>query len=384
MNIGSVKEVKNHENRVGIVPAGVKILTQHGHSIFIEHGAGKKAGYADEDYISAGAKILSKEDVFKRADIIVKVKEPVPEEYPLLELFKGKTLYTFLHLAAAEKELTLELLKNRITGIAYETVTDKNNRLPLLAPMSEIAGVLSIQYGAQYLQKKYNGRGITLGKITGTPRAHVVVVGGGAAGAKAAMTAAGMGSSVTLLELSDRKIDELKKCFESYDNVNIVKSTPKHVKAAVESADLLVGAVLVPGGRAPVVVTEEMVLSMRKGAVMVDIAIDQGGCIWGSKPTSHDCPIYEIHGKIYCCITNMPGQVAHQSTEALTSATITYLAKMADTGVLELAKSDRHFRCGVNTIGGRLTNESVAEALELEYAPIDEVLQEIGNARENT
>lgn len=374
MNIGTLKEIKNNENRVGLTPEGVKILKIGGHIIFFEHNAGKEAGYSDEDYISCGAKILPKEDIWKMSDIIVKVKEPLKEEYPFLKLMKGKTLYTYLHLAAADKELTRHLLENRITGIAYETVTDDVGRLPLLAPMSEVAGVLAVQYGAEYLQKKYNGKGITLGTITGTPSAHVVVVGGGTSGAHAARTSAGMGSIVTLLELNDKKIAELKERFKEYKNMEILKSTPENVKNAAKTADLLVGAVLVPGNKAPVVVTEEMVRAMQKGTVMVDIAIDQGGCIWGSKTTSHDHPIFDIDGKIYCCIPNMPGQVAFQSTKALTSATIKHLENMAKKGVIECIKSNKNLRNGVNTIAGKLTNEPVAKALGLQYTPIEKAM----------
>ncbi|MFH1126887.1 MAG: alanine dehydrogenase [archaeon] len=384
MNIGCLREIKNNENRVGITPDGAKKLTESGHSVFIEHDAGKEAGYEDDAYIFKGAKILSKEDIYSTSDILVKVKEPLPEEYPLLELLKGRTLYTYLHLAAAEKELTSRLLENSITSIAYETVIDENNRLPLLAPMSEIAGVLAIQYGAQYLQKKYNGKGITLGIITGTPNAKVVVVGGGTAGAKAAMTAAGIGSCVTLFELSDRRIEELRDMFRNHRNVKIIKSTPEELKKYTQAADLLIGAVLVPGNKAPTVVTEDMVRSMQKGSVIIDIAIDQGGCIWGSRPTCHDNPIFGIDGKIYCCVANMPGQVSHQSTKALTSATITYLKKMADNGVIELAMKDRNFMHGINTIAGRLTNKAVAEALSLEYTPTEDVLSEALIVRERT
>lgn len=374
MNIGTVKEIKNNETRVGITPDNAKKLTESGHTVLIEKDAGKEAGYEDDAYIFKGATIATKEEIFRTSDIIVKVKEPMPEEYPYLELMKGKTLYTFLHLAAADKQLTLELLKNRITGIAYETVTDENNRLPLLSPMSEIAGVLATQYGAQYLQKKYNGKGITLGNITGAPQTHVVIIGGGTAGAKAAETSGGLGSNVTLLELNETRIEQLKEKFKTRENITIIKSTPDTLRDTVKTADLLIGAVLVPGNIAPTVITEDMVRSMEKGTVLIDIAIDQGGCIWASRPTSHDDPIYEIDGKIYCCITNMPGQVPHQSTKALTSATIKYLKIMADTGIHELITQDKNFRNGINTIDGRLTNKAVAEALELEYTPVEEVL----------
>ena len=292
----------------------------------------------------------------------MKVKEPLESEYELLDNFKGKILYTYLHLAGVPRSLTEKLLENKITAIAYETVVSKKE-LPLLKPMSQVAGVLAVQYGAEYLQKKYGGRGVTLGIIENAPIANVVVVGGGVVGSTAARTAAGMGARVKILEISDEKISELKERFSIYDNLEVLKSEKDSLFSAVSEADLLIGAVLVAGARAPIVVTEEIVKNMKKGAVIVDVAIDQGGCVFGSRATSHDNPIYKNeNGVIYCCIPNMPGQVALQSTQALTNSTLPYLLKLADKGI-EALREDEGFAKGLNTYDGRITNELVARDL---------------------
>lgn len=374
--IGCIKEVKNNENRVGLTPKGVKVLVDAGHTVYVQNDAGVGAGFMDEEYVAAGAKMLKNPaEVVTAVEILVKVKEPVPSEYPLLDMLKGKTLYTYFHLSAVDKGLTLKLIENQITAVAYETVEDANGRLPLLAPMSEIAGVLAIQYGAEYLQKKYHGRGVTLGLIANTDPAETVVVGGGFVGATAARTAAGMGAMVTILDISEKRVEQLKAEFKAYlgeklfANVRILKSDDATLREWVKKADLLVGAVLVPGTRAPVVVTEEMVRSMQKGAVIVDVSVDQGGCIWGTKPTTHSEPIYEIDGVIFCCVANMPGQVARQSTQALTFATLPYLKTMAGDGVMESVKAslagDGHFAKGINTHKGKITYPSVAKDLDL-------------------
>lgn len=374
--IGTIKEVKNNENRVGLTPKGVKELVEAGHTVYVQKSAGEGAGFMDQEYMDAGAKILNTpEEIVKAVEILVKVKEPIPAEYPLLDMLKGKTLYTYLHLSAVDKNLTLKLIENNITAVAYETVEDTNGRLPLLAPMSEIAGVLAIQYGAEYLQKKYNGRGITLGYISNTDSAETVVVGGGFVGATCARTAAGMGGKVTILDISEARVEQLKKEFKEYlgdklfQNMTILKSDEKTLSESVAKADLLVGAVLIPGTRAPVVVTEKMVRSMKKGAVIVDVSVDQGGCIWGTKPTTHSEPIYNIDGVIYCCVANMPGQVARQSTQALTYATLPYLKMMANEGVVESIKTslsgDGRFAKGLNAHKGKITYQSVAKDLDL-------------------
>ena len=380
--IATLKEVKDNENRVGLTPLGVKKLIEAGHQVLVQRDAGINAGFSNEEYEEAGATLLDdSQEIAQKTDILVKVKEPLSEEYDILDNFKGKILFTYLHLSAAPKTLTEKLLENKITGIAYETVFNENNQLPLLRPMSQVAGVLAVQYGAQYLQRKYHGRGISLGIIDNSDRAEVVVVGGGTVGAKAAITAAGLGAKVTLLELKDERIKQLKTEFSGFlggnlfKNVRFVKSTPELVKENVKKADLLVGAVLVPGARAPQVVTEEMIKEMKKGAVIVDVAIDQGGCVWGSRPTSHSDPIYEIDGKIFCSITNMPGQVALQSTQALTNATLLYLLKLADKGVAAL-KEDSNFAKGLNTYQGKIIYQKVAEDLGMmdSYSNLSEVL----------
>jgi len=374
--IGTIKEVKNNENRVGLTPMGAKELVDAGHEVYVQKDAGFGAAFSNEEYEKAGAKLLgTPEEVVQTVDILVKVKEPVESEYPLLDMFKGKTLFTYLHLSGVPKSLTMKLLENEITSVAYETVEDEDGALPLLAPMSEVAGVLAVQYGAQYLQKKYNGIGVSLGAIHGADPAETVVIGGGFVGATSARTAAGMGGNVTIVNRSIQRLERLKNEFRGYlgekltDNVSFVPLTDESLREAVKKADLLIGAVLVPGAKAPTVVTEEMVQSMKPGAVIVDVSIDQGGCIWGSKPTSHSEPIYEVDGKIFCCITNMPGQVARQSTQALTFATLPYLKKMADEGVMESIKtslgSDGRFAKGLNTYGGKVTYRSVASDLDL-------------------
>lgn len=371
MNIGTIKEVKDNENRVGLTPAGVQALTDSGHTVFVERDAGNGAGFSNEDYEEAGASFKdSPEEIVQVIDILVKVKEPIPSEYPLLDLLNGKTLYTYLHLSAVDRNLTLKLLENKITAVAYETVEDEKGELPLLAPMSQVAGVLAVQYGAQYLQKKYNGRGITMGHIDATDLAETVVVGGGFVGSTSAKTALGMGGKVTILNRGQERLNRLEEEYRNYfgalfKNVTFQQSTDDNLRTAVAQADLLVGAVLVPGAKAPVVVSEDMVKTMKKGAVIVDVSVDQGGCVWGTKPTTHSDPIYEIDGKIYCCVANMPGQAARQATQALTNATLPYLQRMADEGVEEALRSDERFAKGLNTYKGAVTYKSVAEDLGL-------------------
>jgi alanine dehydrogenase len=321
-------------------------------------------------------------EIVKKADILVKVKEPLSEEYKLLDNFKGKILFTYLHLSGAPKELTEKLLENNITGIAYETVTEEkislpslreinHVSLPLLKPMSEIAGALAIQYGAQFLQKKYHGKGITLSRIENTKTPKVVIIGGGTVGAKAALTALAFGANVTLLELREERIQELKEEFSRlvgenlFRNITFLKSTEENIAKEVKRADLLIGAVLVPGARAPIVVKREIVKEMENGSVIVDVAIDQGGCIYGSKPTSHEEPIFELEGKIFCCIPNMPGQVPLKSTQALTSATLPYIIRLANKGI-DALREDLGFAQGLNTYEGKITCKRVAEDLGME------------------
>lgn len=376
MIIGTIREIKNNENRVGLTPVGVAELVKHGHKVIVQETAGIASGYTDQAYIEAGAEMKrDPRDVVSQIDMLVKVKEPVRKEYDLLELMQGKTLFTYLHLSGVEKALTEELLKNNITAIAYETVEGEDKRLPLLAPMSEIAGVLAIQYAGQYLQKKYGGLGMTMGHIPGTDLAHTVVVGGGVAGEFAARAALGMGGFVTVFELREKRLAELRQLFDELfglhisKNLEILKPNEPVYSEKIADADVLVGAVLVKGARAPEVVSETQVRSMKRGSVIVDISIDQGGCVWGSRPTTHEDPIYDINGRIYCSVTNMPGQVARQSTQALTSATLPYILKMANEGIIELLTESYHatgrFARGLNTYKGKITYKSVASDLDL-------------------
>lgn len=374
MVIGTLKEIKNNENRVGLTPYGVKELTQAGIRVIVQETAGIGSGFSDSEYKECGAEMMrNPEEIVNAVDILVKVKEPLPEEYNLLEQFAGKTLFTYLHLSGVDKRLTKVLVKNNITAIAYETVQDENGKLPLLAPMSEVAGILAVQYGAEFLQKKYGGRGITLGKISGVPSARIVVVGGGFVGATAAKTAAGMGSRVKLFDINPVVCANLNKEVKEYlgphlaENFEALVPEKEAFEQALKDCNLLVGGVLVAGTKAPTVVSEEQVKMMKDGSVIIDVAIDQGGCIWGSRCTSHSEPVYEIYGKIYCCIPNMPGQVSRQSTIALTTATLPYLKKMAAQGSEAMLKESLanggRFAKGLNAYKGHITYESVAKDL---------------------
>lgn len=368
--IGTITEIKNNENRVGLTPEGVKQLVENGHRVFVQRHAGKGAGFHDHEYIEAGAEIrVTPEEIVPAVDILVKVKEPVPEEYHLLDMMKGKTLYTYLHLSGVPESLTDKLIENNITGIAYETVEGAEGGLPLLTPMSEIAGVLAVQYGAEYIQKKYGGRGKTMGEIQNATRAEVVIYGAGIVGKTSAKVAAGMGSNVTLFDINDAALERAKSEMQSYlgdylmSHVTFAKPDNETASKAMAKADVLIGAVLVPGAKAPEVVSEEQIHLMKDGAVVVDVSIDQGGCIWGAKATTHSNPVYDVDGKIFCCVANMPGQVSYQSTQALTNATLPYLLKLANEGVEQALLSDAGFLKGLNTRAGRICLQSVADDL---------------------
>ncbi|MBU0461896.1 MAG: alanine dehydrogenase [Nanoarchaeota archaeon] len=371
MIIGTIKEVKDNENRAGLLPKGAAQLVEAGHKVYVQRGAGVNSGYSDGDYLKAGAKMVpTAYEVVKAVDILVKVKEPIQSEYELLDQMKGKTLFTYLHLAAADKNLTLRLMQNKITSISYETVEDKKGLLPLLKPMSEVAGVLAVQFGAQYLQKKYGGRGVSLGKIENTTPAHVVVLGGGVVGFTSARTAAGLGCRVTVFERLGPLFKKLPLYFKKElsalsQNITLVESTAQNITEALKTTDLLIGGVLLKGAKAPKIVSESMVHVMNPGAVIVDVAIDQGGCIWGAKPTTHSDPIYVVDDKIYCCITNMPGQVPRQSSQALTEATFPYLLSMTNNGVVKALKKDKGLAKGMNVYNGKVVYKAVAEALNL-------------------
>jgi len=387
MIIGTLKEIKNNENRVGLTPYGVKELVQAGFKVIVQETAGLGSGFSDGEYKECGAEMMrNPEDIVKAVDILVKVKEPLPEEYNLLEQFNGKTLFTYLHLSGVDKRLTKVLVNNNITAIAYETVKDSTGKLPLLAPMSEVAGILSIQYGAEFLQKKHGGRGITMGKITGVPSARVVVIGGGFVGATAARTAAGMGSRVKLFDINPTVCENLNKEMKEFlgpnlgENFEALVPEKEGFEQALKDCNLFVGGVLVAGTKAPTVVSEEQVKMMKDGSVIIDVAIDQGGCIWGSHATSHSEPVYDLYGKIYCCIPNMPGQVSRQSTIALTAATLPYLKELATKGpevmLKESLAGDKGFANGFNAYKGYITYEAVAKDLGMtdSYKDISELV----------
>jgi alanine dehydrogenase len=364
MIIGIPKEIKNHEYRVAIVPSGVKALVAHGHKVLIEKSAGEDSGIPDDDYLRAGAAIVSTaETIFKECELVVKVKEPQPQEYPLL--MPGQILFTYLHLAP-DPGLTKALLARQIIGIAYETVQMNDGSLPLLTPMSEIAGKLSIQIGAHYLEKENGGSGVMLGGVPGVHPGNVTIVGGGTVGLNAAKIARGMGARVSLLDIN---LDKLRYLDDALNGgVTLLASNPDNIEKSVAEADVVVGGVLVPGARAKRLVTRAMLSAMRKGSVLVDVAIDQGGCFETSVPTTLDQPVYVLDGIIHYCVANIPSCVARTSTFALTNATFPYVLKLADMGYEKAIREDAALRKGLNVFKGKLTNRPVAEAVGLEYA----------------
>ena len=372
MIIGVPKEIKNNENRVALTPAGVVAFCKAGHQVVIENNAGVGSGISDEEYLAAGAEILATPvDVFASADMIMKVKEPLPVEY---ELFKdGQLLFTYLHLAP-EPTLTAALLKKNVVGIAYETVQPADGSLPLLIPMSEVAGRMSIQSGAQFLEKPHGGRGILLGGVPGVTPAKVTIVGGGIVGINAAKMAIGMGADVTILDVSNTRLRYLDDIFGT--KIKTLMSNSYNIAHAVAEADLLVGAVLIPGAKAPKLVTEEMVKAMKPGSVIVDVAIDQGGSVETiDHVTTHAEPTYEKFGVTHYSVANMPGAVARTSTFALTNATLPYALKLANLGYAEAIRTDLALARGVNVIHGKLTYKAVAEALNQEYTPLPEITE---------
>jgi len=365
MRVGCPKEIKNHEYRVGLTPGSVREYVAHGHEVLVETKAGAGIGADDDAYRAAGAKIVpAAADIFGRSDMVVKVKEPQPGEWA--QLRDGQILYTYLHLAP-DPEQTKGLLASGVTAIAYETVTDERGGLPLLAPMSEVAGRLSIQAGATALQKANGGRGILLGGVPGVPPAKVAVIGGGVVGLHAARMAAGLGADVSILDRSIPRLRQLDDLFGG--RVHTRYSTIDALEEEVFSADLVIGAVLIPGAAAPKLVTREMLSGMKKGAVIVDVAIDQGGCFETSHATTHSDPTFEVDGVVHYCVANMPGAVPVTSAHALNNATLHYGLQLADKGLKAIAE-DRHLRAGLNVHKGRVTNHAVAEALGYEsYAP---------------
>jgi alanine dehydrogenase len=374
VNIGVPKEVKHHEYRVAITPIGVHELTAHGHDVYVEKTAGVGSQIEDREYEAAGAKILdSADEVWDNAEMVLKVKEPVAEEYH--RMHEGLTLFTYLHLAA-DKPLTEELVSRKVTGIAYETVQLPSGGLPLLYPMSEVAGCLAPQVGAHSLMKGQGGRGVLMGGVGGVANAKIVIIGAGVSGQNAANIALGMGADVTLL---DTDLDKLRMSFWRYNNrVHGLASSQLAIRQQVMEADMVIGAVLIPGAAAPKLVSNELVSQMKPGSVLVDIAVDQGGCFEDTHPTTHSDPTYEVHNSIFYCVANMPGAVPNTSTYALTNATLPYAVALADKGWVQACRDDHSLALGLNTHDGRVTNAPVGEATGIHAVDLDEVLAGAG------
>jgi alanine dehydrogenase len=369
MRVGVVKEIKPDENRVALTPAGAVELRRRGHEVLVEQGAGAGSALPDSLYEAVGAQIASVDEVWSTSDLVLKVKEPLASEFDRLR--EGLVLFTYLHLAA-EEELTRALVESGAICIAYETVETDDRQLPLLAPMSEVAGRLATQMGAWALEKAQGGRGILLGGVPGVPPAKVVVLGGGIVGYNAALIAVGMQADVWVLDKSVERMRDLEMMLDG--RITLAMSSQLAIEDAVANADLIIGAVLIPGARAPKLITRDMLAGLKPGAVLVDVSIDQGGCFETSHPTTHSDPIFEVDGIVHYCVSNMPGAVPVTSTYALTNVTLPYVELVADHGVREAIARSRPLARGVNVFEGKLTYEAVAEAHGLEYSPLDEVL----------
>ena len=370
MKIGVPKEIKQQENRIGLTPESVKILTSNGHQVLLENNGGFEAGFYNKQYKEAGAKIIEKaEDIFNEADIIVKVKEPLSNEVKMIR--ENQIVFTYLHLAAA-KELTEGLIKSKSVCIAYETVTDDNGRLPLLAPMSAVAGRMSIQAGAHSLEKNQKGRGLLLGGAPGVDPANVVILGGGVVGENAALIATGMKAKVHIVDKSEKRLVELKNIFG--DKIIPQLSDKTDLKELISKCDLLIGGVLIPGAEAPKLVTKEMIKSMKRGSVIVDVAIDQGGCVETSKPTTHAEPTYIVDDVVHYCVANMPGGVPRTSTLALNKAILPFLSKLADDGYEKALKEDKNLLAGLNIYKGNVTYKAVADVFGYKYLSPNEAI----------
>lgn len=367
MRVGTVREIKNHEYRVGLTPESVEELASHGHEVFVETGAGQGIGADDQAYQAAGAAIYpTAADVFERAEMIVKVKEPQASERAMLR--KGQILFTYLHLAP-DPDQTRDLVASGAVCIAYETVTDAGGGLPLLRPMSQVAGRMSIQAGATALQKEHGGRGVLLGGVPGVLPAYVAIVGGGVVGFNAAQMAVGMGADVTILDRNPDVLERLAHHFESRAKTRF--SSKANLADCLKRADLVIGAILIPGAAAPKLVTREMLATMKRGAVLVDVAIDQGGCFETSHPTTHADPTFVVDGIVHYCVANMPGAVARTSTYALNNVTLPHALAIADLGWKEALLRDPHLRAGLNVCCGKVTCEPVARALDYDYVPAE-------------
>lgn len=369
MIIGVPKEIKNNENRVAVTPAGVSEFVKHGHKVYVQSTAGLGSGFSDEEYTNAGANLLPTiEEVYGIAEMIVKVKEPIELEYSLIR--PGQLLFTYFHFASYEP-LTHAMIKSRAICLAYETV-EVNRTLPLLIPMSEVAGRMSIQEGAKYLEKPMGGRGILLGGVPGVKPANVVVLGGGVVGTQAAKMAAGLGADVTIMDLSLNRLRQLDDIMPA--NVKTQYSNDYNIREAVKTADLVIGGVLIPGAKAPKLITKDMLSTMRPGSVIVDVAIDQGGCFETSKPTTHAEPTYVVDGVVHYCVANMPGAVPYTSTLALTNATLPYAIQLANKGWKQACADSADLRLGLNVVEGKVVYEGVSQAFNLPYTPVSEVL----------
>jgi alanine dehydrogenase len=369
VRIGVAREIKTDEYRVALTPAGARELVLNGHEVMVETGAGEGSSWSDDDYVRAGAQIAPVDDVWARAELLLKVKEPIAAEYPRLR--EGRVLFTYLHIAADEP-LTRALVDSGIAAVAYETVETDDRRLPLLAPMSEIAGRLAPQAGAYFLEKPLGGRGLLLGGVPGVAPGRVLVLGGGIVGYNAAIIALGLGAQVTILE---RSIDRMRYLDEILSGrVSLVMSSTLQIESSIGDADLVIGAVLIPGARAPKLVTREMLREMKPGTVIVDVAIDQGGCVETARPTTHSDPVFTVEGVTHYCVANMPGGVPISSTKALTNATLPYVEAIADHGLARAVARDPALARGVNVLDGKVTYEAVAEAHDLDFTPLEDVL----------
>ena len=370
MRIGVPSEVKDHEYRVGLIPATVHALVDSGHAVLVQAGAGAGSEIGDDEYRAAGAEVVdSASAVWESAEMIVKVKEPVPSEFDLMQ--HGQTLFTYLHLAPLP-ELTDALLEREVTGIAYETITDRRGQLPLLTPMSEVAGRMSVQVGAYFLQRAMGGRGTLLAGVPGVPPGDVIIIGGGIVGVNAARMALGLGARVAILETNVDRMRGLDDMFQG--SVTTLRSNHHNLMAGLKRADLLVGAVLIPGASAPKLVTRDMLHEMKRGAVVVDVAVDQGGCFETTRPTTHSDPVYEVDGVVHYCVANMPGAVPRTSTFALNNATLPYALTLAAKGVRQAVADDPGLYQGVNTFAGHITCRPVAESQNRPYASLSDLL----------
>lgn len=370
MIVGILKEIKSEENRVSMTPAGVEILTQNKHLVFVEKSAGEGSGFTDEAYVSSGAEILDgPEEIFAKAEMVMHVKEPLSSEYPNIR--KDQIIFTYLHLAAAE-ELTHALINSGSICIAYETIQKSDLSLPLLTPMSEVAGRMAIQQGAKYLEMAQGGHGILLGGVPGVDPGTVVIIGGGIVGINAAKMACGLGAKVYVLDMNLDRLRYLSDVMPP--NCFPLMSKPSTIRRLIEEADVVVGAVLIPGAKAPKLITREMLGIMKQGAVLVDVAIDQGGCFETSRPTTHSDPIYIIDGVVHYCVANMPGAVPKTSTLALTNASLPYAIEIANKGWIKAFSENPEIRRGANVVKGKVTYKAVADAFALEYTPIENIL----------